>query len=108
MNETLQEVAKRILANNIDGLKDALQDDDLFFFYKGVIQCYGEAMAQWQKEQYTIEEQIADEFAIGFAEFSINYNYHPMHKVWIRYDKMANEKFTTKELLEIYKKEKAL
>ena len=51
MNETLQEVAKRILANNIDGLKDALQDDDLFFFYKGVIQCYGEAMAQWQKEQ---------------------------------------------------------
>ncbi len=53
-------------------------------------------------------EQIADEFAIGFAEFSINYNYHPMHKVWIRYDKMANEKFTTKELLEIYKKEKGL
>ena len=51
-------------------------------------------------------EKIADEFAIGFAEFLINYNYHPMHKVWIRYDKMANEKFTTKELLEIYKKEK--
>lgn len=53
-------------------------------------------------------ENIADDFAIGFAEFSINYNYHPMHKVWIRYDKMANEKFTTKELLEIYKKEKGL
>ena len=53
-------------------------------------------------------EVIADEFAIGFAEFSINYNYHPMHKVWIRYDKIANEKFTTKELLEIYKKEKGL
>ena len=49
-----------------------------------------------------------DEFAIGFAEFSINYNYHPMHKVWIRYDKMANDKLTTKELLEIYKKEKGL
>lgn len=53
-------------------------------------------------------EKIADEFAIGFAEFSINYNYHPMHKVWIRYGKTANEKFTTIELLEIYKKEKGL
>jgi hypothetical protein len=51
---------------------------------------------------------LAEQFAIGFTEFSINYNYHPMHKVWIRYDKMANEKFTTKELLEIYKKESNL
>ena len=61
-------------------------------------------------DKQTIEncEQIADEFAIGFAEFSINYNYHPMHKVWIRYGKTANEKFTTIELLEIYKKEKGL
>jgi hypothetical protein len=51
----LEEVAERILANNIDGLRDALKDDDLFFFYKGVIQCYGEAMAKWQQEK-TIEE----------------------------------------------------
>ena len=36
--------AERILANNIDGLRDALQDDDLFFFYKDVIQHYGEAI----------------------------------------------------------------
>jgi hypothetical protein len=49
--ETLEEAAERILANNIDGLRDALQDDDLFFFYKGVIQCYGEAMVEWQQEQ---------------------------------------------------------
>jgi len=49
--ETLEEVAERILANNIDGLRDALKDDDLFFFYKGVIQCYGEAMVKWQQEQ---------------------------------------------------------
>jgi len=53
-------------------------------------------------------EKIADEFAIGFAKFSIDYNYHPMHKVWIKYDKISNEKYTTKELLEIYKKEKKL
>jgi hypothetical protein len=50
-NETLEEVAEIILANNIDGLRDALKDDDLFYFYKGVIQCYGEAMAKWQQEQ---------------------------------------------------------
>jgi len=49
--ETIEEVAERILANNIDGLRDALKDDDLFFFYKGVIQCYGEAMVKWNQEQ---------------------------------------------------------
>lgn len=51
---------------------------------------------------------IAEDFAIKFAKFSIDYNYHPIHKVWTRYDKIANEIFTTKELLEIYKKEKGL
>jgi hypothetical protein len=60
--ETLEQVAERILANNIDGLRDALKDDDLFFFYKGVVQCYGEAMAEWQKEQdnklYRYEEVL--------------------------------------------------
>jgi hypothetical protein len=48
-------------------------------------------------------EKIADDYAIGFAEWSINYRYHPTHKVWIRMDKMANEKYSSKELLEIYK-----
>jgi hypothetical protein len=56
--ETLEEAAERILANNIDGLRDALQDDDLFFFYKGVIQCYGEAMVEWQAERMYSEEII--------------------------------------------------
>ena len=51
MKTELEQVAEIILANNIDGLKDALKDDDLFFFYKGVIQCYGETMAKWQQEQ---------------------------------------------------------
>lgn len=41
--------AEKLLANNIDGLRDALQDDDIYFFYKGVI-C---------------------EFAKGFAEMHI-------------------------------------
>jgi hypothetical protein len=76
--ETLEEAAERVLANNIDGLRDALKDDDLFFFYKGVIQCYGEAMAKWQQEQYTIEEQhvghtideLSKEYIKGFNEGS--------------------------------------
>jgi len=50
-NQALKDAAERILANNIDGLKDALNDDDLFFFYKGVVQCYGESMAKWIQEQ---------------------------------------------------------
>jgi hypothetical protein len=56
--ETLEQVAERILANNIDGLRDALKDDDLFFFYKGVVQCYGEAMAKWQQEKMYSEEDM--------------------------------------------------
>jgi hypothetical protein len=62
----------------------------------------------WTHNFLEKEKEQQNDFAIGFAEFSINYNYHPTHKVWIRYDKMANEKFYTKELLEIYKKEKGL
>ncbi len=64
IQETLEEVAERILANNIDGLRDALKDDDLFFFYKGVILCYGEAMAKWQQERSYSEEEV-----IAFGEF---------------------------------------
>ena len=29
--------AEELLANNIDGLREALQDDDLYYFYRGVI-----------------------------------------------------------------------
>jgi hypothetical protein len=60
--ETLEEAAERILANNIDGLKDALQDDDLFFFYKDVIQCYGESMAKWQADKMYSEEDMRNAF----------------------------------------------
>lgn len=58
--ETLQEVAERILANNIIGLKDALNDDDLFLFYKEVILHYGQAMAEWQKENTKKTVPISD------------------------------------------------
>ena len=51
---------------------------------------------------------ITDDFAIGFAEFLINYNFHPTYKVWIKHSSLSNEKCSTKQLLEIYKKEKGL
>ena len=60
--ETIKEVAERILANNIDGLRDALQDDDLFYFYKGVIQSYGEAMAKYQAEKMYSEINVKKSF----------------------------------------------
>jgi len=51
---------------------------------------------QYQKEDNAIEiEQIADEFAIGFAE-------------WLTYNRENNYTKSIKELLEIYKKEKEL
>ena len=56
--KTIEETAERILANNIDGLRDALKDDDLFYFYKGVIQSYGEAMANYQSEKMYSEEEV--------------------------------------------------
>lgn len=56
--ETVEEAAKRLLANNIDGLKEVLQDDDLFYFYKGVIECYGEAMAEWRQEKICDSEVL--------------------------------------------------
>lgn len=64
MKETNEQAAKRILANNIDGLRDALKDDDLFFFYKGVVECYGEGVAEWKEGQHTIDTD--DAYSEGF------------------------------------------
>jgi hypothetical protein len=49
-----------------------------------------------------------DEFAIGFAEWCINYTYHKSFNVWIKNNNYKTEAFTNKELLEIYKKAKGL
>ena len=56
--EQIEEASEIILANNIDGLKDVINDDDLFYFYKGVIQQYGIAMAEWQKSKMYSEEEV--------------------------------------------------
>jgi hypothetical protein len=81
MKTELEEAAEIILANNIDGLRDALKDDDLFYFYKGVIQCYGEAMANWQQEQD--KNKYSEEDMKKYADYCIklineNRYYYPL------------------------------
>jgi hypothetical protein len=62
-------------------------------------------IADWEKEC----EKITDDYAIEFAKFSINYNYHQQpHNCWIEHGKMPYEKLSSKELLEIFKKKKGL
>jgi len=70
MKTELEQAAEIILANNIDGLRDALKDDDLFYFYKGVIQCYGEAMANWQQEQD--KNKFSEEDMVKAIDFGAN------------------------------------
>lgn len=53
-------------------------------------------------------ENIADKFAIGFAIWCIDYTYHKSFDIWIKNDNLKIEKFTNKELLEMYKQEKGL
>ncbi len=42
--------AEELLANNIDGLRDALEDDDLYYFYRGVICEFAKAFAKLHVE----------------------------------------------------------
>ena len=53
-------------------------------------------------------EKVADNYAVGFAEWSENYTYHEKFNAWIKNNSLTVEKKTSKELLEIYKKEKKL
>jgi len=83
--KTLEEAAERILANNVDGLSELLRDDDLFFFYKGVIQCYGEAMAEWQAERMYSEEDMREAFYMGGKHIATEgkiYEQFPNFEIW--------------------------
>ena len=63
----------------------------------------------FMQEQDTIQcEQIADEFAIGFLEFTEStYSFgNIMGKWYLHAD--TSKQYTRKELLQIYKKEKRL
>jgi hypothetical protein len=55
-------------------------------------------------------EDVADEFAIGFAEWSSFYKDKNRNSklVMLHAKSKYDESYTTKELLEIYKKEKGL
>jgi hypothetical protein len=67
----------------------------------------------WRTRNYNAEEceLIADEFAIGFAEWiSYNYKFLLDKKGWFKntYELEMGIFITSKELLEIYKKDKGL
>ena len=66
---------------------------------KDKIECTLERHVKLKQNQSENIEKIADEFAIGFAEW-MSKKENLMHLIKIGY--------TTKELLEIYKKEKGL
>ena len=51
-------------------------------------------------------EQTADEFAIGFAHFLAEHTYSCYESGWS--NDFGNKELTTKELLEMYKKENGL
>ena len=46
----MTQTAEELLANNIDGLRDAIQDDDLYFFYRGVICEFAKGFAEMHVE----------------------------------------------------------
>lgn len=43
--------AEELLANNIDGLRDIIDDEDLFIFYKGVICEFAKELTKIHVEQ---------------------------------------------------------
>ena len=53
-------------------------------------------------------EQIAEEFAIEFAIFIQDYNYHKSHDVWLNSFNFLGKKFTSQDLIEKFKQEKGL
>jgi hypothetical protein len=65
--------------------------------------------SEWKfKEKHIVPNcvYVADEFAIGFAEWLPN-NAYKESKCWRMYDKKDND-YSTEELLEIYKKDEGL
>ena len=68
--------------------------------------CDDEYTDKWVNAEHC--EQIADEFAIGFIEFTEGaYSFGNIVGKWYLHANTSKE-YTTKELLEIYKKEKGL
>jgi hypothetical protein len=65
---------------------------------------------EWDTNEVNPQEQrvkIADEFAIGFAEW-LRGDYYSFGDGWMPFGKLKQNNFTNKDLLKIYKKEKGL
>jgi hypothetical protein len=65
-------------------------------------------IAFWTNEWESECEKVTDEFAIGFADWINRVSYRSFDNNWYLTQDEEDIKKTTKELLEIYKKEKEL
>lgn len=54
--------AEELLANNIDGLKEFINDDDIFYFYKSVICEFAKSFAELHVE--ALRKEILKEIAL--------------------------------------------
>lgn len=58
--------AEKLLANNFDGLREVINDDDLFFFYKGVVCEFAKEFAKLHVEAaLESASQNAESYIIG-------------------------------------------
>jgi hypothetical protein len=55
--------AEKLLGNNIDGLREVINDDDLFFFYKGVVCEFAKEFAKLHVE--AAAKEIQDRIFMG-------------------------------------------
>ena len=74
--------AEELLANNIDGLRDIIDDEDLFTFYKGVICAFA-------KELTTLHVEVALKEASENYKMKAKENIHELHMNddWMEVDK---------------------
>lgn len=67
--------AEELLANNIDALRDFIKDDDIYFFYRGVIcefaKGFAEIHVEAAKKEYhkiALQENLVTETGIGYFD----------------------------------------
>jgi hypothetical protein len=105
--ETLEEVAQWVINNRY--AKSELEKVSDFEMYNTII----DKCSKWQQERSYSEEEcekIADDFAVGFAEWFTN-EQSPYSITYGNQEKRFSDfrkDYTINELLEIYKTEKGL
>ena len=69
---SFRKIAEDKLSNNIDGLQDALNNDDLFYFYRSVIIEYGVSILEDKLNDKAISVDLRD-YGLGIGELASIY-----------------------------------